>query len=324
MPSHREENIDALRHGRCHFVIDIEGAAAAGARHPRAQAVRRHARHAGAAEASFGQAQAEGRAVRRRGPYRGELAAGASSSSTARLAPSKLACNVSSRVSSVLVGLLLALNSDALLTLPASLALDPGDSNSGSSASHQPFAPIAFPLRLMWHSSYDRDECHEWVRGEFANLAREMESARMRANRESPASVASAVARRRSSLSAPALCRRSLRAREQAHDHHRRRRADAIARRGEGRAQHPVGQPRADRPGQHRLRARLWRGRHARHAVSGGVAVEIRGGGRRHAPGRSEEARARRGRQRQAHLVESPDQRLRQGPPRHLARACSA
>jgi hypothetical protein len=30
----------------------------------------------------------------------------------------------------------------------------------------------------MWHSSYDRDECHEWVRGEFANLAREMESAR--------------------------------------------------------------------------------------------------------------------------------------------------
>jgi hypothetical protein len=27
----------------------------------------------------------------------------------------------------------------------------------------------------MWHSSYDRDECHEWVRGEFANLARELE-----------------------------------------------------------------------------------------------------------------------------------------------------
>ena len=25
MPSHREENIDALRNGRCHFVIDIEG-----------------------------------------------------------------------------------------------------------------------------------------------------------------------------------------------------------------------------------------------------------------------------------------------------------
>jgi hypothetical protein len=40
---------------------------------------------------------------------------------------------------------------------------------------NQPFSPIAFPLRLMWHSSYDRDECHEWVRGAFANLARELE-----------------------------------------------------------------------------------------------------------------------------------------------------
>jgi len=26
----------------------------------------------------------------------------------------------------------------------------------------------------MWHSSYDRDECHQWVRGEFANIAREI------------------------------------------------------------------------------------------------------------------------------------------------------
>jgi hypothetical protein len=41
----------------------------------------------------------------------------------------------------------------------------------------QPCRPVAFPLKLMWHSSYDRDECHEWVRGEFANLAREMAGA---------------------------------------------------------------------------------------------------------------------------------------------------
>ena len=76
----------------------------------------------------------------------------------------------------MLVGLLLALNSDALLTLPASLAsilerqfgLDP----------HSPAVrPIGFPLRLFWHSSYDRDECHEWVRGELAKLAREIASA---------------------------------------------------------------------------------------------------------------------------------------------------
>jgi len=41
----------------------------------------------------------------------------------------------------------------------------------------QPFGSIAFPLRLLWHSSYDRDECHEWVRGELVGLAREIESA---------------------------------------------------------------------------------------------------------------------------------------------------
>jgi hypothetical protein len=41
----------------------------------------------------------------------------------------------------------------------------------------QPVAPVDLPLRLMWHSSYDRDECHQWVRGEFANIAREIVSA---------------------------------------------------------------------------------------------------------------------------------------------------
>jgi hypothetical protein len=72
--------------------------------------------------------------------------------------------------------LLLALNSDALITLPASLAAILQE-QFGLVRINQPFQPIAFPLRLMWHSSYDRDECHDWVRGEFANLAREMENA---------------------------------------------------------------------------------------------------------------------------------------------------
>jgi DNA-binding transcriptional LysR family regulator len=91
------------------------------------------------------------------------------------LGADKLACKIFSRVSSVLVGLLLTLNSDALLTLPASLA-SILEQQFGLVRIQQPFGPIAFPLRLMWHSSYDRDECHEWVRGEFANLAREMGS----------------------------------------------------------------------------------------------------------------------------------------------------
>jgi hypothetical protein len=70
----------------------------------------------------------------------------------------------------------LGLNSDALLTLPASLA-SILETEFGLVRIAQPCPAIAFPLRLMWHSSYDRDECHEWVRGEFANLAREMERA---------------------------------------------------------------------------------------------------------------------------------------------------
>jgi hypothetical protein len=30
-------------------------------------------------------------------------------------------------------------------------------------------------LRLMWHSSYDRDECHAWVRAELVKFSGEMQ-----------------------------------------------------------------------------------------------------------------------------------------------------
>jgi DNA-binding transcriptional LysR family regulator len=175
MPPHREENIDALRHGRCHFVIDIEDAAmpAPDIRvlklfdDPLVTLARR------------GHPFAEGKP---------KAAAFAASDHIAvnslptiepidrALATQRPACNVSSRVSSVLVGLLIALNSDALITLPASLAAIL-EKEFGLVRVNQPFRPIAFPLRLMWHSSYDRDECHEWVRGQLTALAREMENA---------------------------------------------------------------------------------------------------------------------------------------------------
>jgi len=176
VPSHRDENIDGLRNGRCHFVIDIEGTLApapdirvlklfdntlvtlARPKHPLAKRKAKAEAFAGADHVAVNSLPAI-EAVDR------------------ALAAERLACNVSARVSSVLVGLLLGLNTDALLTLPASLALIL-EQQFGLVRVQQPFAPIAFPLRLMWHSSYDRDECHEWVRGEFANLAREMESAR--------------------------------------------------------------------------------------------------------------------------------------------------
>jgi DNA-binding transcriptional LysR family regulator len=84
-------------------------------------------------------------------------------------------CMAPEMVSSVLVGLLLVSNSDALLSVPASLAeiLEP----------QFPLARIGrpllacFPVRLLWHSSYDRDECHQWVRGEIVRLAAAREHA---------------------------------------------------------------------------------------------------------------------------------------------------
>jgi DNA-binding transcriptional LysR family regulator len=175
MKWHAEENIDALRQGRCHFVIDIEGVAApapdirvlklfddklitlARPAHPLAKRRLKADQFAGADHIAVNSLPAIGLIDR-------------------ALSAEKRACNISSRVSSALVGLLLALNSDALLTLPASLA-SILEAQFGLVRIAQPFPPIAFPLRLMWHSSYDRDECHAWVRAEFANLAREMESA---------------------------------------------------------------------------------------------------------------------------------------------------
>jgi len=175
MPSHREENIDALRHGLCHFVIDIEGGPAPA---PDIRVLKLF-------DDTLATLARPSHPFARRGPKAAAFAASdhiAVNSLPAielidrELAAQRLACTVTSRVSSVLVGLLLALNSDALITLPSSLA-SILEKQFGLVRVRQPFRPIAFPLRLMWHSSYDRDECHEWVRGEFADLAREMERA---------------------------------------------------------------------------------------------------------------------------------------------------
>lgn len=175
MPPHREENIDALRHGRCHFVIDIEDAALpppdirvlklfddplvtlARRGHPFAKRKPKAATFAAADHIAVNSLPAIEPIDR-------------------ALAAQRFACTVSSRVSSVLVGLLLALNTDGLITLPASLAAIL-EKEFGLGCINQPFRPVAFPLRLMWHSSYDRDECHEWVRGQLTALAREMENA---------------------------------------------------------------------------------------------------------------------------------------------------
>jgi DNA-binding transcriptional LysR family regulator len=175
IPSHWDENTDALRHGRCHFLLDIEGS-------PTPAPDIRVQKLFDDTLVTLGRS---GHPLARRKPKAAAFA-GAEHiviDSLPTIAPvdrmlagQNLACNVSARVSSVLVGLLLALKSDALLTLPSSLS-SILEAQFGLARVQQPFAPLAFPLRLLWHSSYDRDECHEWVRGQFAGLAREMANA---------------------------------------------------------------------------------------------------------------------------------------------------
>jgi DNA-binding transcriptional LysR family regulator len=172
-PSRTEENTEALRHGRCHFAIDIEG-------QPLLAPDIRVLKLFDDTLATLGR---PGHPFAKRKP---KAVAFAHSDHIAvnslpaldhvdrALADQRLACNISSRVSSVLVGLLLALNTDALITLPSSLAAIL-EKQFGLVRVNQPLPRIAFPVRLMWHSSYDRDECHEWVRGAFANLARELD-----------------------------------------------------------------------------------------------------------------------------------------------------
>jgi len=168
IPFHREDNIDALRNGRCHFMIDIEGVPVPA---PDIRVLKLFD------DKLITLARDGHPLTRRKTADRFATADHIEVNSLPAIEPinravaaDKLACNVSSRVSSVLVGLLLALNSDALITLPASLA-QILEKQFGLVRVHQPFGPIAFPVRLLWHSSYDRDECHAWVRGELSALA---------------------------------------------------------------------------------------------------------------------------------------------------------
>jgi DNA-binding transcriptional LysR family regulator len=174
-PSRRDENIDALRNARCHFVIDIEETLAtapdvrmlklfddklvtlARPRHPFARRKPKRDAFAAAGHVAVN-------TLPTLEPINRALAA------------DRLSCNIASQVSSVLVGLLVTLNGDALLTLPASLATIL-EKQFGLVRIAQSLPPIAFPVRLMWHSSYDRDECHQWLREELAKIAQEIASA---------------------------------------------------------------------------------------------------------------------------------------------------
>jgi len=168
-PLHREDTIDALRNARSHLVIDIE---AAPIDVP-------DVRLAKLFDDTLTTVARPGHAFATKKPKAAAFAAAnhvvVNTLPTLELmdralAGERLSCNVASHVSSALVGVLVVLNSDALLTLPASLAAIL-QKQFGLVRIVQPMGPVAFPLRLLWHSSYDRDECHQWVRGELAKIA---------------------------------------------------------------------------------------------------------------------------------------------------------
>jgi DNA-binding transcriptional LysR family regulator len=168
-PSHTESLLDDLRNGRCHFVIDITGESAetpdiraaklfddelvtlARLGHPLLEQ-RPDADGFGAAEHI---------AVHGLPSFH---------SLEGRLAQSGRAIQQVSLVSSALVGVMTTLGSNALLTLPGSLARHL-ERQFDLARIPQPMDPVTFPVRLLWHTSYDRDECHQWLREEFASLA---------------------------------------------------------------------------------------------------------------------------------------------------------
>ena len=171
MPGQGEETIDALRQGRCHFAIDIESIPLPA---PDIRVLKLYDDRL-ATVARFGHplSAQEPKAVSFAASEHIAVSALPTIELLDRgLAKLRLTCSVSAQVPSVLGGLLLTLNSDALLTLPASLA---------SILEKQftlvrvplPIEDISVPVRLLWHSSYDRDECHNWVRDEITALGRE-------------------------------------------------------------------------------------------------------------------------------------------------------
>lgn len=174
-PSHRDENVDALRNARSHFVIDIEEAPVAAP----------DVRVASLFNDTLATLARAGNPLAARKPKATTFAAADHVAVNTlptldlmdrALSEQRLSCNVASRVSSALVGVLVTLNSDALLTVPSSLAAIL-QREFGLARVAQPVPPVAIPLRLMWHSSYDRDECHQWVRGELAKIAQEIAAA---------------------------------------------------------------------------------------------------------------------------------------------------
>ncbi len=168
----RHDNVDALRNARSHFVVDIDDTPVTAP----------DVRVAKLFDDTLATLARPGHPFTRRKPNGGVFAEAdhLAVHSLPALAPLEralanqgLTFNVSSHVSSSLVGVLAVLNSGSLLTLPSSLA-GIVQKQFGLARIPQLVPAVDLPVRLLWHSSYDRDECHQWVRGEFAKIAQEL------------------------------------------------------------------------------------------------------------------------------------------------------
>jgi len=173
-PSGGEANIDALRSARSHFIIDMT----------EANVDAPDMRAAKLFDDTLVTLARPGH------PFSGSAPAAGAFASAAHVAVHSLPAlttlergfgaegltfNIASRVSSALVGVLTVLNSNALLTLPCSLAAIL-ERQFGLARISQPIPCVNVPIRLLWHTSYDRDECHQWIRGELAAIAKDMAS----------------------------------------------------------------------------------------------------------------------------------------------------
>lgn len=171
-PSQAEESFEALRSARSHFVVDIEDTPVTAPDVREVKLFDDTLVTLARPDHPFTRAAPDAAAF----AHAGHLAVHSLPALTPierALANEGLTFNVSSRVSSSMVAVLAVLNSASLLTLPSSLA---GilQKQFGLARIPQPLPPVTLPVRLLWHSSYDRDECHQWVRDEFAKIAQEI------------------------------------------------------------------------------------------------------------------------------------------------------
>ncbi len=72
-------------------------------------------------------------------------------------------------VSSAFVGTFIALESDALITLPETV-IKVLKQHISFAVIEQPFPALTISNHLCWHQSNDRDECHEWMRDQLIAL----------------------------------------------------------------------------------------------------------------------------------------------------------